>query len=268
MQRNPRKRRILFFTDSRGEFKASFGDHPIFTERAKASLETRGDVVHMILCPFKWTSTVDFIELIEAGALRIDRYDHIMLYTGVVDWSPRPLSSYRACMKGETRDPLDLALRRRRLRAPKLANHKTAFFRHFFGTRAYNAHARSRLDVDYRGEPTTNLYSLRMLESHVIPYLRDKCGERLIFINANRIVPGWEGNYIVKNPDGRPANIRLIEDYAERMADHFDCINLLDWSDRQVRRFTVDNMHLTHAGSEWIYARLMKRLSPGRCRCP
>jgi hypothetical protein len=256
----PRKPRILFFTDSRGELKPTFRDKLIFPEKAKAFLESRGHAVDMILCPFKWTSTIDFIELIETGTLRIERYDKIVLYTGVVDWSPRPVSSFKACMKGTTREPIDLKSFRRKKRPPKVANHKMTFFRTFFGTRAYKAHARTNLAADYRGEPTRNLYSLDMLETHVIPYLKQTFGERLIFINSNRLVPGWEGDYLLKNPDGRPKNIRILELYSERMNDHFDCINLLKWSNRQIQRFTVDNMHLTHAGSEWIYERLMKRL--------
>lgn len=256
----PRKPRILFFTDSRGELKPTFRDRLIFPEKVKAELETRGTKVDLILCPFKWTSTIDFIELIETGLLKLERYDKVVLYTGVVDWSPRPLSSFRACMKGTTREALDLAAFGRKKRPPKVANHKMAFFRKFFGTRAYNEHARRTFDVDYRGEPTTNLYSLEMLETRVIPYLQS-LGERLVFINSNRLVPGWEGDYLIKNPDGRPRNIRLLEAYAERMSEAFDCIDLLKWSPRQIKRFTVDNMHLTHAGSEWIFERVMKRLS-------
>jgi hypothetical protein len=255
-----RKPRILLFTDSRGELKPTFRDKLIFPEKVKAELETRGTKVDLILCPFKWTSTIDFIELVETGQLNIDRHDRIVLYTGVVDWSPRPVSSYRACMKGTTKAPLDLKTLKRTKRPPRLANQKMAFFRQFFGTRAYNAHARSTFNVEYRGEPTTNLYSLQMLETRVIPYLQG-LGERLIFINSNRLVPGWEGDYIAKNPDGRPKNIRVLEEYAEKMSEAFDCIDLLKWSERQVKKLTVDNMHLTHAGSEWIYERLMNRLS-------
>lgn len=257
--RSAGKPRILVFTDSRGQLKPGFSDRLIFPERIKAELEARGTRVDLILCPFKWTSTIDFIELIETGLIDVERYRRIVLYTGVVDWSPRPISSFRACMKGTTREPLDLKTFKRKKPPPKVANHKLAFFRRFFGTRAYNAHARTCFKTEYRGEPTINLYSLPMLEDRVIPYLR-QLGDKLIFVNSNRLVPGWEGDYTIKNPDGRPHNIRLIEDYAQRMSTSFDCVDLLKWSSRQIKRFTTDNMHLSWAGSEWIAARLLKRL--------
>ena len=38
-----------------------------------------------------------------------------------------------------------------------------------------------------------------MHEKYVVPYLQ-KYNNKLIFINSNKIVKGWEGNYILKNP--------------------------------------------------------------------
>ena len=37
-------------------------------------------------------------------------------------------------------------------------------------------------------------------------------------------------------------------------------INLLSWSDEEVKTRTVDNMHFSFAGSEWLYEELVKRL--------
>lgn len=257
----PRKPRILFFTDSRGELKPTFREREIFPEKIKSTLKTRGIAVDLLLCPFKWTTTIDFIELVESRTVNLKRYDKIVLYTGVVEWSPRPASSYRDCMKGIGREPLDVKPFFRGERPRKYANHKLAFFRQFFGQKTFNAHARTNFETIYRDEPTKNLYSLDMLRHRVIPWLAESLGDRLIFINSNRIVPGWEGDYAIKNPDGRPKNVGIIEDYAALMARHFDTIDLMQWSDKQTQRFTVDNMHLTHAGSEWIYERVMRRLT-------
>ena len=257
-----RKKRVLVFTDSRGELKPTFPRRKIFTEKIKSRLESHGYAVDMLLCPFKWTTTLDFIELIETKSIEIDRYERVVLYTGVVEWSPRNESSFRTCIKGAANERVNIRTFLQPARPGKITNRKTTFFRQFFGAKAFDQHARTHFDTEYRGERTQNLISLAMLERKIIPYLKQTIGDRLIFINTNRIVPGWEGNYTIKNPDGRPRNIRIIEDYAALMSEHFsNGIDLMKWSDRQIRRFTVDNMHLTHAGSEWIFERLMKRLS-------
>ena len=36
---------------------------------------------------------------------------------------------------------------------------------------------------------------------------------------------------------------------------HF--IDLLLWSDEDIRKYTVDNMHLSYEGSEWIFNKLV-----------
>ena len=36
---------------------------------------------------------------------------------------------------------------------------------------------------------------------------------------------------------------------------HF--IDLLLWSDEDIRKYTVDNMHLSYEGSEWILKKLL-----------
>src|SRR3954462_1844667 len=80
--------RILVFTDSRGEHKKSFSDQEIFTEKFARLMRRRGYEVELMLCPFKWTTTLDLIELFERGILNVKRYEKVVLYTGVVEWSP------------------------------------------------------------------------------------------------------------------------------------------------------------------------------------
>lgn len=47
-----------------------------------------------MLCPFSWTSTIDFIQCIQEKIININDYDKIILYTGVVEYYPRHLSNY------------------------------------------------------------------------------------------------------------------------------------------------------------------------------
>ena len=94
----------------------------------------------------------------------------------------------------------------------------------------------------------------------VIPYLQ-QFNEKLILINTNSIVKNWEGNYIKVNPEGRPKNIGLVSKYSEKTLGKFDrLIDLLKWSDDEIKKYTVDNMHLTHAGSEYIHDEILKHL--------
>ena len=55
--------KVLIFTDSRGEHKATFKDQHIFTEKVTLMLKDNGFDVDKMCCPFSWTSTLDFIEI-------------------------------------------------------------------------------------------------------------------------------------------------------------------------------------------------------------
>src|SRR5262249_14812079 len=81
----------------------------------------------------------------------------------------------------------------------------------------------------------------------------------LLFVNSNRFVPGWEGDY----KRGRPANIGLTEAYSELFRDSLGAsrvIDLLQWSNQEIQALTCDNLHLTKAGSDRIYDEIRERL--------
>ena len=83
----------------------------------------------------------------------------------------------------------------------------------------------------------------------------------MIFINSNKVVKGWEGNYININPIGRPKNINIIEEYANINLNKFtNTVDLLSWNDNDVKKYTIDNMHLTYQGSEYIFNKIIKIL--------
>ena len=99
------------------------------------------------------------------------------------------------------------------------------------------------------------------MNKKIINYLQ-KLENKLIYINSNKCVNDWEGNYIIKNKDGRPKNINIIEDFSKQTIGKFkNFINLLDWNDDDVKKYTVDNMHLTYEGSEFIYNEIIKLLN-------
>ena len=59
---------------------------------------------------------------------------------------------------------------------------------------------KNNFDVEYEGDKTNNMYSLEMAKEKLIPLLVRI--PNLIFINSNRFVPNWEGDY----KRGRPKN--------------------------------------------------------------
>ena len=221
--------KILIFTDSRGQHKSSFSDKLIFTEKLSREFNTE-----LLLCPYKWTTTMHFISLIESGKINISNYDKIILYTGVVEFSPRPISNFlnaisdiKPFLKVFLGDYLDL-------------------------TNTYK--------VNYMGEDTKSLITINAYENIVIPYLK-AIGDKLILINTNKIVDNWDGNYLKINPNGRPSNINIVSKYSEKTLGNFgNLVNILFWNDEEIKKYTVDNMHLTYLGSEYLYEKTKQYL--------
>jgi len=252
MTAQPPKKRILIFTDSRGQHKPAGQNHDIFAERLAKDSSLHVD---MYLCPMKWTTTLDFLERFTPEELAT--YDHVVLYTGIVEWSPRPESSAIKDLY-DNPSPLNLGALSLNTRnySKKIVNNKKNTFDRVFGEDAMSHHFASPFEVEYEGEITNNMYSLDMA-SKVIERL--KRIHNLIFVNANYIVPGWEGDF----KRGRPKNISVIHDYADLFANELGDagVNLVDlrvWTDTEVKQFTCDNLHLTAAGSNWIYNHLIK----------
>ena len=243
--------KVLIFTDSRGQHKGTFQNKKIFTEKLYEYFTKKNISCDLMLCPFKWTSTLDFIQCVEENHLNPNIYDYIILYTGIVEYSPRPLSNFcDAYYKSNEKISFNRLILNR---PPRIINNKRNFFKKFFGEDNLNV---KNYNIYYKGENTRSLISKDMHEKYVIPYL-EKFNNKLIFINSNKIVKGWEGNYILKNPYGRPKNINIIEEYSKINCNKFkNIINLLSWSDEDIKKYTVDNMHLSYEGSEYIYNKI------------
>lgn len=216
--------KILCFTDSRGKLKESFVDKKIFTEKLLQEFNCQS-----LLCPFKWTTTLDFIHLVNTKRVDVDKFDKIILYTGVVEFSPRPLSNYYECYSTKN------------------------FIKDICGDYL----TEDTYGVRYQEEDTKSLITIECYEKIIIPYLQS-FGDKLIMINTNKIVPNWEGNYKKINPRGRPKNIDIVSEYSSKTLGKFDnLINLLEWNNEDIKKYTVDNMHLTYSGSEYIWNKLL-----------
>ncbi len=246
-------RRILIFTDSRGQHKPVGCSYDIFAERL--AKDPRLDV-DIFLCPMKWTTTLDFLE--QFPLERLVQYDQVILFTGIVDWSPRTARSarYELYDNPDIANVENLGLNTRDY-TKKIVNKKKIFFDRVFAAEAMAEHLSNPFDTLYEGQPTINMYGLEMARDRLVPILA--AIPNLIFITANRYVPGWEGDF----KRGRPTNIRISEQYSDLFATELAAVgvplvDLRDWSLDEVRIYTCDNIHLTERGSDYIYESLMK----------
>lgn len=247
-------KKVLLLTDSRGIHKPAGSTHQIYAERLA---KTPGIKLTAYRCPYQWTTTLDLLKILDR--LGAKNFDHVILHSGIVDHSPRGVSSMMTRLV-DPADPAPAALEdkmidKRDFSMGKLVNAKRPLLEAMFGKKAVDAHFASPFDVSYEGEKTINLYSQEMLEAALLPKLRSI--PNLIFVSSNTFSRGWNGDF----PKARPDNIYMIEDYSRRLCEGLDTvINLHQWSDAQVRRFTCDNLHLTKEGSDWIYLRLTEAM--------
>lgn len=246
--------KLLIYADSRGQHTPRSGTpYEIFTKK----LANRSDIdAKIFLCPMKWTTTIDFLDVVEQ--FPVETFDRVILYTGIVDWSPRPqfsaINDLYDNQKLANTENLNLNTDEY---SRKVINNKKSSFDNIFSEEAMRAHLGSDFGVNFERKPTINMYSLGMARDRLLPRLARI--ENLIFINSNRFVMGWKGDHA----RGRPINIALTEQYSALFRDTLGAervVDLLAWDESDVRRFTCDNMHLTKEGSEYIYREICSML--------
>jgi hypothetical protein len=240
--------KILVFTDSRGQHKPAQQTHLIFGERLKADPRLKID---LFMCPMKWTTTLDFLELFPEEKLQ--DYEATVLYTGIVDWSPRRLSSAINDLydNHQTSNTANVSVNTNDY-SKKVVNSKKRMFNAVFTENAMRRHFERPFESSYEGEQTANMYSLEMASASLLPRLLRI--PNLIYVSANRFVSGWNGDY----PRTRPENITVTHAYSDLFSEQLrqHLIDLRSWDDTDVRHYTCDNIHLTKAGSEFIYDRI------------
>ena len=251
-------KRILIFTDSRGQHKPAGQNHDIFGER----LAKHPDLdVDLYLCPMKWTTTLDFFD--QFSDEKLNAYDHVILYTGIVEWSPRPCDNALNYVYNNkntaNKDSVNLNTRDY---SKKVVNNKKDMFDNLFGKKNVQAYLANAFGVFFEEQDTINMYSEEMASKFLLPKLASI--PNLIFINSNRFVPNWNGDY----KRGRPENISITENYSHLFSSYLNkhgitVIDLLSWDTLDVMRYTCDNLHLTEEGSDWIYDNLIKIINLG-----
>jgi len=248
-------KKILIFTDSRGQHIPSGYSHKIFGERIK--YECIDVEVDLVLCPMKWTTTLDFFEYTEKND--VSSYDYIILYTGIVEWSPRPKkSAINDLYNNKDTVNLNAWSNNSRDYSKKIINNKKKIFDKYFGEKEITKYLNKPFDILYEQQSTINMYSIEMLKNVVGPKLQKI--HNLIYINANRIIDGWEGDF----KRGRPENISIIHEYSDILSSFFPQNRLIDlssWSSDEIKRYTCDNMHLTDKGSNWVMEKIIEKVN-------
>ena len=183
------------------------------------------------ICPYRHTTLLDF--LFDVHQNDMARYDAIILHVGIVDFSPRPISQAAAVLKEKA--------------------HK---IRAVFGDKASEFEPYLHKDV-YDGEPTASLYSPQVLTDLILPEIK-KLKSRLVWIGINNIVLEWRGNY----HRDRPRNMNVVGEFQARVefGRGYEVLSLSHWSEQQIRQFTVDNIHLSRVGNEYLFGELSVRL--------
>jgi len=240
--------RILVFTDSRGQHKAQGSTHKLYGEMLG---DLPGLKVDPYYCPFKWTTTLDFLDSFNRNKLA--KYDLVVLHTGIVDFSPRPFSNaFGDLYDNQNLENIDNLSLNTRDYLRKIRNWKKPIFDKIFGEETMAEHFQSPFDSFYNGERTINLYGFEMARLRLIPILNRI--SNLLFVNTNRIVPGWNGDF----PRERPRNMDVIHNYCQLLSEDIENqIDLSKWTDEEIKRFTTDNLHLTEEGNTRIFNEIL-----------
>lgn len=228
---NYNKPKILVYTDSRGynvnsklgkNAYHSYVRYLIFNYRTKFKI-----------CPEKYTTIVDFLEFIE-NIDGLNSYNYIILHCGIVDFSPRPLSNIENVKKS------------------KLGS--SSFKLLFQSNKLYHE---TPFTTKYQNEQTTTLYSIEYLQERIIPKLLNI--QNLIWIDSNMKIEGWEGNY----SKGRPANFNSVVKTFQQVltASLKSVISLQNWSDNEIKQYTIDNIHFTTKGFKEIYKLIANQIT-------
>ena len=218
--RRSRRPRVLVYADSRATNvtgplgKSVFGTY--------VSRLMRSYCVQPVVLPFSHTTLLDFVNFWRSDTRP---YAAVVLHCGIVDFSPRPVSTLSRIAAAKSSEP---------------------GFRELFARHA--AYHRAAGGPEYHGEPTTTLYSPEYLEDTLLPVLASI--PNLLWMTTNDFVPGWDGNY----SRGRPVDIAArIAEFESRMRPVLsNVVDLHTWQAADVRRFTVDNVHLSPRGFDEV----------------
>lgn len=213
---NRKSKKILIYTDSRGlncekpwrirNYKETY-----------AHLLNKKFQVKLVIAPHTFTTLLDFVKFVENNN---EQYEVIIAHIGVVDFAPRPYSSYLNMLSSK----LDLMAE---------LNVKTN------GTR-YDETYENEATISFADEEYINNIGTRLQKY-----------DNLVFINSNLVDLKYRGNYWRERPKNINLQLKLEKDFLVYFNSALVDMNKAI-SDRQ-RELTVDNVHLNLSGHKLLY---------------
>lgn len=235
------------FADSRALFKEPHANYKLFTEE----LTQKWDV-DLYIQPYKWTTVVDFLGLILDGVINPNDYDLVILYAGIVDFSPRPIKGLKNGLLINKDTNLMHISAGKVYQYQRKLNNKINYLNDLgFNMEQLKPHYSLGFDVIYEGDRTCNLLPSSQMEKlanilNIIP--------NLLFIDCCKVLPNWNGSY----KRGRPSNINLVYENSIKLSPLMNnAIRISDWTEKNIREFTSDNMHLTKNGSDKLLQNIL-----------
>jgi hypothetical protein len=217
------RKRVLIYTDSRGfeVTKPWNRKNPFSSYVSRLILRYQCDYV---ICPEKFTSIIDFIDYIDNVE---EHYDVVILHCGIVDYAPRPESSYKNMVSSKSH-----LIKKYQLES------------YFFDK------CRSP-GPNYEGEPTYAFMTPELLNDFILPKLLSV--NNMIYIGCNKVLSDWQGNYWRK----RPSNINTQLQFDKViMSTVGNCVDMSVLSDDEVRTYTTDNVHYNKSGFKYILSKI------------
>lgn len=219
-------KKVLIFTDSRGTEIENIlkQKNPFYSYIDEIGSYEKT----YFLCPEKFTSILDFIEYLKNTN---KRYDVIVLHCGIVDFAPRPMSSYKEMYRCKSK---------------------------LIESNGWKSYFENRNDYlcEYYSEKTMQFMSLNFLQNEIIPILKKI--DNLVYVGINPVLTDWIGNYWRKRP--LCINKQLEQD--KLMHENINyTVNINHWSEEQIKKYTVDNVHYNRDGLKYLGKKIKDQLS-------
>jgi len=235
-KKNINKPKVLVFTDSRGyEVTKAWNKKSAYASYVGELCKNY--CVDYVICPEFSTTVVDFLYEYQQRSLAGIKYDAVIAHVGVVDFSPRPVTMLQDMVKNKSYK-LDSLFSE----SLNIVTHLQNYHQNIFANL-------------YFGKPVKNFYSKEFLISDILPKLKKI--DNLLFIGCTPVLSDWRGNYWRE----RPHNMNMILDYSKICKENLDnVIDLSTLSENEVKSYTIDNIHLSKVGFDYVYRLIQPEL--------
>ncbi|ENB5758509.1 hypothetical protein OM275_21950 [Escherichia albertii] len=235
--KNRKKKTIFIYTDSRGYEVSSLWNKKNPFSSYVGDLMKEYYVEHHI-CEYSSTTIIDFLYEYYRKTTNGKKYDYVIAHVGLVDFSPRPRSMAMEIVKNKS--------------------HKINFLK--WDLKLFNEHLKKEISSEvYNGESLSNLYDREFLKRKIIPLLQNI--PNLIYIGCNPIISDWRGNYW----QDRPKDIsNILMEYNDLMLHELkgkEFVDIKNWNESDIKKYTVDNIHLNRLGYDVITLKLKQIFS-------